>query len=253
MSVQLVALLAFQPQSAADAILRKLGYANATFRQSECLGGSPKQHRVTYQNFEVIVQEDGSYFSFRNLASLSGRRKLWESEAATRFTNAAKVDACVSVVANRLAIRGATWSRATRTGRRTKGRSFGDSWGTASIRLCQGAFGYETNGCGNSIALQIDLRNLQVSGASMQSGWTYRRPRIRISRERAVGLAIAAAGKKKEPTSISLKYVLPTWAFGIDRRRSARECVLGYECLWETAIAVVDAETGELIGGAKFL
>lgn len=250
------ALAAFDAHAAGDRILTQLRLSGSEFRYVVPFGDAAKQHRVVYRGREVIVQEDGAYFSFRNLASTEARRALFEARAnpTTPSDGKEKIHRAGAAIAENLAKGASKWTSSVRGlgGGRRPPRAFSEGWRTASISYTQGAYGYKTNGCGNSIHLSFDLTTFAVASATMQRGWTYRKPKIKISKDKAIAAARVPAKAKGAPKSTELKYVLPTWAFGVDHRRKARECVLAYECIWDSVVAMIDAETGEVIGGARF-
>lgn len=238
-------------RATADALIRSTGI-KAEFRSSERIVAKPPQTRFLYRGFEVIVQDDGRYSTLRNLASVERRRVLYENKIDPKLllSNDALSSTAVRVV-EQVHPGSSKWRRSERMPSSRRPRMFGEGWMTGTVIFNQEAYGYRTNGCGNGVIVQVDAVDGTIAGITVRSGWTYKKPNIKISKARAVEIANATLKYKTAPTSIELGYGLPTWAFGKDRRRSDFACILMYTISWPRGFAMVDAETGEIVGGSR--
>lgn len=242
---------AIDARATADALIRSTGI-KAEFRSSERIVAKPPQTRFLYRGFEVIVQDDGRYSTLRNLASIQRRRILYDNkiEPELRISKDA-LSLAAAKVADKVHPGSSKWRRSERMPTNRRPRMFGEGWMTGTVTFNQEAYGHRTNGCGNGVIVQVDAVDGTIAGITVRSGWTYKKPNIKISKARAVEIANTTLKYKTGPTSIELGYGLPTWAFGKDRRRNDYACILMYTISWPRGFAMVDAETGEIVGGSR--
>lgn len=117
-------------------------------------------------------------------------------------------------------------------------------------------YGYRSYGDGNSITLTLDSQDGSLLRLIRRDGWTYGKANVKVTKAQAIKVAAQIASKHGfggRSATTELRYALSDKSFGSPRGeqlRAQRIVRLSYNVTIGNATVLVDAETGECLGGS---